>query len=210
VTTDTPRKKPSFWQRQFYVHKIQKTYAIWFGLFMFVSSILVFGLAFLVPFIPPAIKLLSPITLEERAMAAKQFLFLAQTILPGLIVLSLAAAVFSIYLTHRVAGPLFRIEQTAREMIRGNLALRIRLRKGDELHELAGLVNETLGNLEKAFREIRESEAHAREALSWIIDEMKKQPSVNREVLDRLTTALKNGERIDEVLQRFQLSKPHE
>lgn len=210
MTTDTPRKKPSFWQRQFYVHKIQKTYAIWFGLFMFVSSILVFGLAFLVPFIPPAIKLLSPIPLEERAMAAKQFLFLAQTILPGLIVLVPAAAVFSIYLTHRVAGPLFRIEQTAREMIRGNLALRIRLRKGDELHELAGLVNETLGNLEKAFREIRESEAHAREALSWIIDEMKKQPSVNREVLDRLATALKDGERIDEVLQRFQLSKPHE
>lgn len=209
MTTDTPRKRPPFWQRQFYVHKIQKTYAIWFGLFMFVSSILVFGLAFLAPFIPPAMKLASPITLEERAMAAKQFLFLAQTILPGLIVLILAAAVFSIYLTHRVAGPLFRIEQTAREMIRGNLALRIRLRKGDELHELAGLVNETLGNLEKAFREIRESEAHAREALSWIIDEMKKQPSVNHRVLDRLATALKDGERIDEVLQRFQLSKPH-
>jgi HAMP domain-containing protein len=209
VTTDTPRKKPPFWQRQFYVHKIQKTYALWFGLFMFFSSILVFGLAFLAPFIPPAIKLASPITLEERAMAAKQFLFLAQTILPGLIVLIPVAAVFSIYLTHRVAGPLFRIEQTAREMIQGNLALRIRLRKGDELHELAGLVNETFDNLEKAFREIRESEAHAREALSWIIDEMKKQPSVNREVLDRLATALKDGERIDEVLQRFQLSKPH-
>jgi hypothetical protein len=87
VTTDTPRKKPPFWQRQFYVHKIQKTYALWFGLFMFFSSILVFGLAFLAPFIPPAIKLASPITLEERTMAAKQFLFLAQTILPGLIVL---------------------------------------------------------------------------------------------------------------------------
>ena len=210
MTTDTPRKKPPFWQRQFYVHQIQKTYALWFGLFMFVSSLLVFGLAFLVPFIPPAIKLASPITLEERAMAAKQFLFLAQTILPGLIVLIPAAAVFSIYLTHRVAGPLFRIEQTAREMIRGNLAIRIRLRKGDELHELAGLVNETLGNLEKAFREIRESEAHAREALSWIMDEMKKQPSVNPQVLDRLATALKDGERIDEVLQRFQLSKPQE
>jgi len=210
MTTDTPRKKPPFWQRQFYVHKIQKTYALWFGLFMFFSSILVFGLAFVIPFVPPALKLLSPITLEERAMAANQFLFLAQTILPGLLVLIPAAAVFSIYLTHRVAGPLFRIELTAREMIRGNLALRIRLRKGDELHELAGLVNETLGNLEKAFREIRENETRAREALSWIMDEMKKQPSVNHQVLDRLAAALKDGERIDEVLQRFQLSKPHE
>src|SRR6266704_2886022 len=114
-----PRKKPPLWKRRFYVHKIQRTYAIWFGLFMFFSSLLVFGLAFVAP--------------------------------------------FSIYVTHRLAGPLFRLEQTARELIRGNLALRIRLRKGDELHELAGLLNEVLDTLEQAFRGIRESEAQARE-----------------------------------------------
>jgi len=210
VTTTTPRKKPSFWQRQFYVHRIQKTYAIWFGLFMFVSSILVFGLAFLVPFIPPALKLISPIPLEERARAASQFTLLAQTIWPALIVLIAAAAVFSVYLTHRMAGPLFRLEQTAKEMIRGNFAIRIRLRKKDELHELAGLVNEALDSLDRTFLEIRESEARGREALSWIMDELKKQPTVNREALDRLTTALQDGKRIEEILKRLQLSKPRE
>src|SRR6266571_1822960 len=151
-----PRKKPPLWKRRFYVHKIQRTYAIWFGLFMFFSSLLV----------------------------------------------------FSMFVTHRLAGPLFRLEQTARELIRGNLALRIRLRKGDELHELAGLLNEVLDTLEQAFRGIRESEAHAREVLSWIMDEMRRQPSVNREVLNRLEIALKEGERIDEILKRFQISEP--
>ena len=204
----SPRQRLPLWKRRFYVHTIQKTYAIWFGLFMFFSSLLVFGLAFLVPFIPPALKLASQIPLEERAKAAQQFLFLAQTVWPALVVLIPAAAVFSIYLTHRLAGPLFRIEQTARELIRGNLALRIRLRKGDELHELAGLLNEVLDTLEHAFRGIRDSQAHAREVLPWIMDEMRKQPSVNREVLNRLETALKSGERIDEILKKFQLSNP--
>src|SRR6266511_3648589 len=155
-----PRKKPPLWKRRFYVHKIQRTYAIWFGLFMFFSSLLVFGLAFVAPFIRPALKLVSPLPLEERARAADQFRVHAQTVTvwPALVVLIPAAAFFSIYVTHRLAGPLFRLEQTARELIRGNLALRIRLRKGDELHELAGL--------------------------------------------------LKEGERIDEILKRFQLSKP--
>ncbi len=204
------RKRLPLWKRRFYVHKIQRTYAIWFGLFMFFSSLLVFGLAFLAPFIPPALKLVSQIPLEERARAANQFLILAQTVTvwPALAVLIPAAAVFSIYLTHRLAGPLFRLEQTARELIRGNLALRIRLRKGDELHELAGLLNEVLDKLEQAFRGIRESQTHVREVLSWIMDEMRKQPSVNREVLNRLEIALKGGERIDEILKRFQLSKP--
>jgi HAMP domain-containing protein len=206
----SPKKRPPLWKRRFYVHKIQRMYAIRFGLFMFFSSLLVFCLTFLVPFILPALKLVSQVPLEERTRAANQFLFLAQTIIvwPILAVLIPAAAVFSIYLTHRLAGPLFRIERTARELIRGNLALRIRLRKGDELHELAGLLNEVLDTLEQAFRGIRESEAHAREALSWIMDEMRKQPSVNRAVLNRLETALKSGERIDEILKRFQLSKP--
>ena len=204
------RKRLPLWKRRFYVHKIQRTYAIWFGLFMFFSSLLVFGLAFLAPFIPPALKLVSQIPLEERARAANQFLILAQTVTvwPALAVLIPAAAVFSIYLTHRLAGPLFRLEQTARELIRGNLALRIRLRKGDELHELAGLLNEVLDKLEQAFRGIRESQTHVREVLSWIMDEMRKQPSVNREVLNRLEIALKGGERIDEILKRFRLSKP--
>ena len=204
----SPRKRLPLWKRRFYVHTIQKTYAIWFGLFMFFSSLLVFGLAFLVPFIPPALKLSLQIPLEERARAAQQFLFLAQTVWPALAILIPAAAVFSIYLTHRLAGPVYRIEQTARELIRGNLALRIRLRKGDELHELAGLLNEVLETLEQAFRGIRESQAHSREVLSWIMDEMRKQPSVNREVLNRLETALKSGERIDEILKKFQLSNP--
>ena len=204
----SPKKRPLLWRRRFYVHKIQRIYTIWFGLFMFFSALLVFGLAFLVPFIPPALKLTAAIPLAERSIASQQFLVLAQTVWPALAFLIPAAAVFSIYLTHRLAGPLFRFEQTARELIRGNLALRIQLRKGDELHELAGLLNEVLDTVEPAFREIRESDAHVREALSWIMDEMRKQPSVNREALNRLEIALKGSERINETLKRFQLSKP--
>ncbi len=204
----SPNKRPPQWRRRFYVHKIQRTYAIWLGLFMFFSALLVFGLVFFIPFILPAIKLVSPLPLAERAIAANQFLILAQTVWPALALMIPASAVFSIYLTHRLAGPLFRFEQTARELIQGNLALRIRLRKGDELHDLAGLLNEVLDTLERAFREILDSEAHVREAVSWIMDEMRRQPSVNQEVLNRLKIALKGSERIDETLKRFQLSKP--
>ncbi|TLY33029.1 MAG: methyl-accepting chemotaxis protein [Nitrospirae bacterium] len=203
----SPNKRPPQWRRRFYVHKIQRTYAIWLGLFMFFSALLVFGLVFFIPFILPAIKLASPLPLAERAIAANQFLILAQTVWPALALMIPAAAVFSVYLTHRLGGPLYRFEQTARELIRGNLGLRIRLRKRDELHELAGLLNEVFDMLEQAFRDIRDSEAHVREVLSSIMDEMRKQPSGNQEVVNRLKIALKGSERIDETLKRFQLSK---
>src|SRR2546422_3439051 len=78
MEASSPRKRLPLWKRRFYVHKIQRTYAIRFGLFMFFSSLLVFGLAFLVPFILPALKLVSQIPLEERARAANQLLVLTR------------------------------------------------------------------------------------------------------------------------------------
>src|SRR2546428_3485716 len=144
----SPNKRQPQWRRRFYVHKIQRTYAIWLGLFMFFSALLVFGLVFFIPFILPAIKLASPLPLAERAIAANQFLILAQTVWPALALMIPAAAVFSVYLTHRLAGAVFSLGQTRREVIRGDLGLRIRLRKKDGLHETARLLNEVFDMLE--------------------------------------------------------------
>jgi methyl-accepting chemotaxis protein len=204
--SDASRKKLPWWKRRFYVHKIQKTYAVWFGLFMFVSSLLVFGLALLVPFILPAVKLLSPTPLEERAIAATQLLSLVQMIVPALFFLVPATACFSIYITHRLAGPLYRIEHSVRELRNGNLALRTRLRKGDELQELADLLNEAVATMDQAIREIKMSEDHVGTTLIQIRDEMKKSPSANDRMLERLHHALEHRQRIDGVLKRFQFS----
>ena len=46
-----------------------------------------------------------------------------------------------VHLTHHVAGPLVRIHEALRYLARGEAAPRIRLRAGDEMHELAELVN---------------------------------------------------------------------
>lgn len=203
---EASRKRLQWWKRRFYVHKIQKTYAVWFGLFMFVASLLVFGLAVLVPIILPAMKLISPAPLEERAIAAAQFLSLVQTIVPALFFLIPAAACFSIYITHRLAGPLYRIEHSVRELRNGNLALRIRLRKGDELQELADLLNEAVATMDQAVGEIKMSEDQVSAALVQIRDEMKKNPSANDRMLERLHHALEHRQRTDGVLKKFQFS----
>lgn len=200
--------RPSLWRQRFYVHKIQKTYAIWLGLFLFVYSLIVFGLAFFLPYLIPAVKLLMPYTLEERTVAAEQVLALGQAFWPAIAALIVAAAVFSIYLTHRLAGPLYRLEQSARELIQGNLSLRIRLRERDELHELAGLLNEALANLDQSLVEIRDRETSGREAIRRALTELQPQPSVNHAAMERLELALKEGERINEVCKRFRLSAP--
>ena len=61
----------------------------------------------------------------------------------------------SIFLTHRVAGPLFRFEKTLEEMKKGNFTSEIRLRSKDEAKELAGMFNEFNTTISLQLKEVR-------------------------------------------------------
>jgi methyl-accepting chemotaxis protein len=61
-------------------------------------------------------------------------------IAPILLLTAIFSAV-SIFISHKVAGPLYRIERVAEELGKGNLDLQVRFRKGDELHYLADKLN---------------------------------------------------------------------
>ncbi len=166
------------------------------------------GFAFAGPFVLPTLKLVAPLPLEERALAARQLLVLGQTLWPALVALILAAGVFSPYLTHRLAGPLSRLHQSTRELAQGNLTARIRLRTGDELQELAAVVNEALANLEHAFEEIR-ARGHARRAaVGQVVEELRAQPAASGEHLPHLEGASKGSEHLEGVLQRFRFAEP--
>jgi len=204
----SPKRRPPFWKRRFYVHELQKTLAIWLGLALVSYSLLVFAVAFLIPFILPAIEVLPSVSVVEQAATALQVFALATTIWPALLFIVPVTACCSIFVTHRLMGPLGRIEGAAKELIRGNLDLRIRLRKGDDLQALAGFMNEAVDNLVQAIRVIKESETSVREILSGLVDEVQKRPSGNGEMLNRLNKALKDSQRIEQVLQKFQFSTP--
>ena len=52
-----------------------------------------------------------------------------------------------ILMTHRIAGPIYRIEQHLRAILRGENPPQCTLRKGDELVELCALMNKTIEHL---------------------------------------------------------------
>ena len=54
---------------------------------------------------------------------------------------------FGIRLTHKVAGPLVRINAAIQQMIRGDFNIHLTLRKGDSLVELADAINALAANL---------------------------------------------------------------
>ena len=67
----------------------------------------------------------------------------------------LTVVVFSMFLTHRFAGPMFRFEKSVDEMTRGNLNFMIHLRAKDEGKELAEKINRLILMLSSNLREVR-------------------------------------------------------
>lgn len=92
-------------------------------------------------FLPSILTLLFDYPLDEKAEAARTFLMLHGTIWPTTGAVILIFSIFSIFLTHKIAGPAYRLKHALTELIGGNLDLRIRLRKWDDLQELAEQVN---------------------------------------------------------------------
>ncbi len=64
-------------------------------------------------------------------------------------------SILSIFLSHRIAGPLYRFEKSIEDITKGNLAFRIKLRKRDEAQELAEALNRMIETLSTHLSEIK-------------------------------------------------------
>ena len=146
------------------VHPFQRRYAAWIGTLLFSYSIMVFGLAILAPYIVPAFKLSSTMPLASRQHAADQFLFLAETLWPAVGALILGSVVFAMYITNRLAGPLYRLDQFVRGVEAGDLSQRVSLRKGDELIDLAKHINGCVDRFDTTLLEIERAPVRSRTA----------------------------------------------
>ena len=67
---------------------------------------------------------------------------------------SLTVVIVSVFVSHKLAGPIFRLEQTAESIAGGDLRVKIYLRQGDELFETAEYINRMIESLrEKVLRD---------------------------------------------------------
>jgi methyl-accepting chemotaxis protein len=81
-------------------------------------------------------------------------------LLPALVLVNLAGLalgiVLSLFYTHRIAGPVYRLCRILREIGQGNLAQVVKFRKSDELHELDDAATEMIVNLRRRVLTLQE------------------------------------------------------
>jgi methyl-accepting chemotaxis protein len=73
-----------------------------------------------------------------------------------IVVFILAIAILSIFVSHKIAGPVFRLEETSKMIASGDLTQQITLRQGDELKDLQEAFNQMSDSLRKMVAKDRE------------------------------------------------------
>jgi methyl-accepting chemotaxis protein len=92
-------------------------------------------------FAPYILTLFLDYPLAEKAEAARALLLLHSTVWPGIGGVMLLFGAVSIFISHKTAGPLYRLKKSIAEITEGNLDVKIRLRKWDDLKDLSEHVN---------------------------------------------------------------------
>lgn len=67
----------------------------------------------------------------------------------NLLLVSPLIFILGLLFSHRIAGPVYRIGKTLNDISKGNLGLKIKLREGDELVDLADTINNLTENFNK-------------------------------------------------------------
>lgn len=115
---------------------------------------------------------------NRRELAHKILQTVQIKLLPSCLALIILAGWLSIFLTHRIAGPIYRITKNLRLADGGDLRVRIQLRSKDEGHILADAINTTLSGFDmtatKLKRIIRKFESNPEAMCAALKEELSK------------------------------------
>jgi len=156
-------------------------------------------------FIPQLLPLIFNSPIDEKVKAAEILLLYHENVWPAVFIVIPLFGFFSIFFTHKIAGPVYRLKTKLQQLTAWDLKSKITLRKGDDLHDLADSVNLLSSELQKFASELKENYV----ALSGNIDELQKQIEAGtmngdsgRELIACLVSSRKS---ISATLERFRM-----
>jgi len=156
-------------------------------------------------FIPQLLPLIFNSPIDEKVKAAEILLLYHENVWPAVFIVIPLFGFFSIFFTHKIAGPVYRLKTRLQQMTEWDLDSRVTLRKGDDLQDLADCVN----LLSEELSEFASTLKINYDTLSGNIDEIQQQIEtgvLNEDTGRKLITRLNSGRQsISATLARFKI-----
>lgn len=170
--------------------------------------LLVYSFIFIaIIFAPYMLTLYFNYPLVEKTEAARAILLLHAKVWPGISIVIVLFGAVSIFITHKIAGPLYRLKKSLSQVTEGNLNVVVKLRKWDDLQDLAEHVNILIEELRTFVTTLRNDY----NLLSEYILELEHKIEIKmlteesgREIINKVQESRKN---IENALKKFKIQQ---
>ena len=143
-------------RKNYFIDKnFQTKFILKFCLIVIVSSILIGGILFFLS------RNSTTVTIENTKVTVKRtsdFILpvMIQTILIVSVSSALVVALLTIFISHKIAGPLYRLKKEIDALGDGNLGVNFYIRTDDQLQNLSGSLNQMVSSLRAKHLELKE------------------------------------------------------
>ncbi len=133
------------------------------------------------------------------------FISTSQILIVPVLILIAIFSIIAIFFSHKIAGPIYRVEKIAEELKNGNLNIKVRFRKGDELQHLATALN----NMISGIKELVASDKKIIDNLVAIVkklqNDIKKTRGLKKDVKFTINKLNKIVNKLKKSIERFKL-----
>lgn len=102
------------------------------------------------------------------------------------VILLAVFGIAGIFISHKIAGPIYRVERVADELKKGNLDVKVRFRKDDDLQELADSLNKMIDGIKGMVSEDKEIIRRLTAMSEKLSEDVKKQKGLKKGVLNTI------------------------
>lgn len=121
-------------------------------------------------------------------------------------VVILLVCFLSIFVSHKIAGPVYRLEESAKIISSGDFSRRIKLRSGDELQELADAFNTMTDSLDKIVGEDKRMMQHLNTIIGKIREDFSKKTIAEKRKEDIIKELTYIASELDRLSSTFVVS----
>ena len=155
-------------------------------------------------FIPLMIELdKSDMGSDQALVAAKRILYLNEKFWPAILLSFFGIACHSIFISHKIAGPLYRFNFIFKAIKEGTVPPLIQVRKGDYLYNEMENINQMLEQLRDKLIGLREAEAQLNRSIIKCKDTVSH--SSTSELIKKMEDLAEQGKKVEEKLGYFKV-----
>lgn len=118
------------------------------------------------------------LSVQQRDALKNALKAVNRSMFPKVVMLAVIIFIAGIIISHKIAGPMYRIGKSAEAIRSGDLSVSFRIRKGDEMKEASSALEEMVDSLQADFAEIKKAGRALDEKIAVIEPQIKKEDAL--------------------------------